>query len=36
MPDVFDPQVHERVAEAVQAAAEASGAADPERAATGL
>jgi malate dehydrogenase (oxaloacetate-decarboxylating) len=36
VPNVFDPQVHERVAAAVQEAAEASGAADPERAASGL
>lgn len=36
VPNVFDPQVHERVAEAVQEAARASGAADPDRAATGL
>ena len=36
VPDVFDPQVHERVAEAVREAAEASGAADPDRAASGL
>jgi malate dehydrogenase (oxaloacetate-decarboxylating) len=36
VPDVFDPEVHERVAAAVKEAAEASGAADPDRAATGL
>ena len=36
VPDVFDPQVHERVAEAVKEAAEASGAADADRAARGL
>jgi malate dehydrogenase (oxaloacetate-decarboxylating) len=36
VPDVFDSNVHERVAEAVKEAAEASGAADADRAATGL
>jgi malic enzyme len=36
VPDVFDRQVHERVAEAVKEAAEASGAANPDRAASGL
>ena len=36
VPDVFDPEVHEHVAEAVKDAAEASGAANPDRAATGL
>jgi malate dehydrogenase (oxaloacetate-decarboxylating) len=36
VPDVFDEKVHERVAAAVQEAAEASGAADPDRAAAGL
>ncbi|HET6688244.1 MAG TPA: NAD(P)-dependent oxidoreductase [Rubrobacter sp.] len=36
VPDVFDKQVHERVAEAVKEAAEASGAANPDRAAAGL
>ncbi|MEA2479735.1 MAG: hypothetical protein QOJ07_1657, partial [Thermoleophilaceae bacterium] len=36
VPDVFDRGVHERVAEAVKEAAEESGAANPERAATGL
>ena len=36
VPDVFDPQVHERVAEAVHEAADASGASDADRAATGL
>ena len=36
VPDVFDKQVHERVSEAVKEAAEASGAANPDRAARGL
>ena len=36
VPDVFDCAVHERVAAAVQEAAEASGAANPDRAAAGL
>ena len=36
VPDVFDHEVHERVAAAVQEAAEASGAANPDRAAAGL
>jgi malate dehydrogenase (oxaloacetate-decarboxylating) len=36
VPDVFDQQVHERVAAAVKEAAEASGAANPDRAAAGL
>jgi malate dehydrogenase (oxaloacetate-decarboxylating) len=36
VPDVFDPEVHERVASAVKEAAESSGAARPERAAAGL
>ncbi len=36
VPNVFDKQVHRRVARAVERAAERSGAADPDRAATGL
>ena len=36
VPDVFDTDVHERVAAAVKEAAEASGAADSDRAASGL
>ena len=36
VPDVFDTNVHERVAEAVQNAAEDSGVANPDRAAAGL
>ena len=36
VPDVFDPEVHRRVAEAVKDAAGASGAANPDRAAAGL
>jgi malate dehydrogenase (oxaloacetate-decarboxylating) len=36
VPNVFDRQVHKRVARAVERAAERSGAADPDRAATGL
>jgi malate dehydrogenase (oxaloacetate-decarboxylating) len=36
VPNVFDRQVHRRVARAVERAAERSGAADPDRAATGL
>ena len=36
VPDVLDPDVHARVAEAVRTAAEDSGAADPARAAAGL
>ena len=36
VPDVFDKQVHERVADAVKEAADASGASNPDRAASGL
>ena len=36
VPDALDPQVHERVAEAVAAAAEAEGIARPERTPAGL